>query len=217
MEKFNNDAACGQKTSKQFTFRDNWKWKKLDWIFWKTFEGTKLSKNETGTKSQPFPGVFCPWTKRWVILTLQKPSVNHFLDRLWRTISRFIAKFGHSQYGFIPTTYILPRDRRLLKENWKSNESYIMKPVASARGIGIKMVSKIDQIPKKRPVIIQNYIRNPLLINGLKWDLRIYVFVTSFSPLVAYIAGKLLKNGIFTDFGPEIGNFDGNQPILFWK
>ena len=68
-----------------------------------------------------------------------------------------------------------------------------MKPVASARGIGIKMVSKIDQIPKKRPVIIQNYIRNPLLINGLKWDLRIYVFVTSFSPLVAYIAGKLVR------------------------
>ena len=140
-----------------------------------------------------------------------RKSVNHFLDRLWRTISRFIAKFGHSQYGFIPTTYILPRDRRLLKENWKSNESYIMKPVASARGIGIKMVSKIDQIPKKRPVIIQNYIRNPLLINGLKWDLRIYVFVTSFSPLVAYIAGKLMKYSVFTDFGPEIVSFGGKS------
>ena len=135
---------------------------------------------------------------------IRRKSVNNFLDRLWRTISRFIAKFGHSQYGFIPTTYILPRDRRLLKENWKSNESYIMKPVASARGIGIKMVSKIDQIPKKRPVIIQNYIRNPLLINGLKWDLRIYVFVTSFSPLVAYIAGKLMKN---CEFWWKLTNF----------
>jgi len=144
------------------------------WIgyFGKHLKGQNYRKMKQGQKVNHFPGCFVLGRK----------------DRLWRTISRFIAKFGHSQYGFIPTTYILPRDRRLLKENWKSNESYIMKPVASARGIGIKMVSKIDQIPKKRPVIIQNYIRNPLLINGLKWDLRIYVFVTSFSPLVAYIA-----------------------------
>jgi len=144
------------------------------WIgyFGKHLKGQNYRKMKQGQKVNHFPGCFVLGRK----------------DRLWRTISRFIAKFGHSQYGFIPTTYILPRDRRLLKENWKSNESYIMKPVASARGIGIKMVSKVDQIPKKRPVIIQNYIRNPLLINGLKWDLRIYVFVTSFSPLVAYIA-----------------------------
>jgi len=84
----------------------------------------------------------------------------------------------------------LPRDRRLLRESWKQGETHILKPAASARGIGIKLVTKLDQVPKKRVLIIQKYIKNPLLLNDLKWDLRIYVFVTSFSPLVAYIAGK---------------------------
>jgi len=144
------------------------------WIgyFGKHLKGQNYRKMRQGQKVNHFPGCFVLGRK----------------DRLWRTISRYIAKFGHSEFGFIPTTYILPRDRRLLRENWKQNETYIMKPAASARGIGIKLVTKLDQVPKKRALIIQKYIKNPLLLNGLKWDLRIYVFVTSFSPLVAYIA-----------------------------
>jgi len=122
-------------------------------------------------------------------------KVNHYpgcfvlgrKDRLWRTISRFIAKFGHAEYGFLPTTYILPKDRKLLKDAWLTNENFILKPSASARGIGIKILNKFDQVPKKRSVIVQKYIKNPLLINKLKWDLRIYVLVSSFSPLIAYI------------------------------
>lgn len=122
-------------------------------------------------------------------------KVNHFpgcftigrKDRLWRTLSTQIARFGHGEYGFIPTTYILPKDRKLLKDNF-GHETFIVKPAASARGIGIKIVSKMESVPQRRQIIVQKYIKNPLLINGLKWDLRIYVFVSSFCPLIAYIS-----------------------------
>ena len=36
-------------------------------------------------------------------------------------------------------------------------------------------------------VVVSRYISNPLLVDGYKFDLRIYVAVTSFEPLRAYI------------------------------
>ena len=47
------------------------------------------------------------------------------------------------EYGFIPTTYILPKDRKLLKDNF-GHETFIVKPAASARGIGIKVTSSFS-------------------------------------------------------------------------
>ena len=35
--------------------------------------------------------------------------------------------------------------------------------------------------------MVQQYIQNPLLIDGYKWDLRIYVAVTSINPLRIYV------------------------------
>lgn len=52
---------------------------------------------------------------------------------------------------------------------------WILKPAASSCGRGIKLVSgqANSKLPKKRKVLAQSYIRNPFLINGHKWDLRL--------------------------------------------
>jgi tubulin polyglutamylase TTLL4 len=67
-----------------------------------------------------------------------------------------------------------------------------LKPVASARGLGIKLISNKQQIPLKKDVIISRFIKTPYLINSTKFDLRIYVLVTSFEPLRIYV----YKDGI---------------------
>jgi tubulin polyglutamylase TTLL4 len=60
-------------------------------------------------------------------------------------------------------------------------------PLQLARGAGIKVVNKWNQIPKNVPLIVQRYIAKPHLINGTKYDLRIYVLMTSLHPLRIYL------------------------------
>lgn len=112
-------------------------------------------------------------------------------DRIWRNLQAKMQQCGKSEFNFMPLTYILPQDIKRLKRLWlrfhERNTKWIIKPPASARGTGIKVVSKWKQIPKRKPMIVQKYIDRPLLIDGSKFDLRLYVLVTSLNPLRAYM------------------------------
>ena len=61
-----------------------------------------------------------------------------------------------------------------------------------SQGKGIYLTKNVESINKTNPCIVQRYIDNPLLIDNLKFDLRIYVLLLGIDPLRIY----MYKDGI---------------------
>ena len=71
--------------------------------------------------------------------------------------------------------------------NKKTRFPMIVKPDCSSQGKGIFLTNDIDQIPKDDTYVVQQYMQNPFLLDGLKFDLRLYVLVLSCEPLKIFL------------------------------
>ena len=83
---------------------------------------------------------------------------------------------------------------------------WILKPIGKSRGRGIQLISELSQVVYLEPMVVQKYIPDPLLIRGFKFDMRIYVLVTSFNPLEAF-----LYNEGFARMSTQIYNLDSDN------
>ncbi|XP_058060018.1 tubulin polyglutamylase TTLL5 [Anopheles bellator] len=122
--------------------------------------------------------------------------VNHFprsyeltrKDRLYKNIERMQHLRGYKHFDIVPQSFLLPQDyKELIAAHNKCRGPWIVKPVASSRGRGIFIVNSPDQISSYEQVVVAKYISDPLCIDGHKCDIRIYVAVTSFDPLIIYM------------------------------
>eukprot|EP00928_Gymnodinium_smaydae_P004777 TRINITY_DN11631_c0_g1_i3.p1 TRINITY_DN11631_c0_g1~~TRINITY_DN11631_c0_g1_i3.p1 ORF type:complete len:461 (-),score=61.14 TRINITY_DN11631_c0_g1_i3:167-1549(-) len=105
-------------------------------------------------------------------------------DLLWRCIRRLQSRTKCGE--IMPTTFEMPREAGLLKQRMSECDGmWIWKPAWSACGRGIRLLVKGNSVPETG--IVQRYISDPLLINGFKFDLRLYVLVTSYCPLRIYL------------------------------
>jgi tubulin polyglutamylase TTLL5 len=124
-------------------------------------------------------------------------KVNHFprsteltrKDSMYSRMARMQAMYGEKHFNFIPKTFILPKEYTSLIDCMSKDKDqlWIFKPSASSQGRGIYISNSIDEINSKSPQVASQYIDNPLLFNGYKFDFRVYVAITSICPLRIYI------------------------------
>ena len=90
------------------------------------------------------------------------------------------------EYSFYPRTWVLPKEYDLFCDEKDKETLYIVKPHANCQGRGIYL-TKNPSFSLKDDVIVQEYFDNPMLIDGCKFDLRIYVMLRSLDPLRIYV------------------------------
>eukprot|EP00928_Gymnodinium_smaydae_P045553 TRINITY_DN30359_c0_g1_i1.p1 TRINITY_DN30359_c0_g1~~TRINITY_DN30359_c0_g1_i1.p1 ORF type:complete len:785 (+),score=170.24 TRINITY_DN30359_c0_g1_i1:301-2655(+) len=121
--------------------------------------------------------------------------------RLAQSLNMWIDELP-DDFAFAPKTWVLPHDAAAIEAVMaRGKETFIAKPTAGSQGKGIVLAKKYRDlehiVQKSRPMdgkvvlaneyVVQRYIAKPLLLDGLKFDLRLYVVVTSVVPMRAYL------------------------------
>ncbi|XP_068948014.1 tubulin polyglutamylase TTLL5 isoform X3 [Petaurus breviceps papuanus] len=141
------------------------------------------------------------WTgshlKPFLLRTLSEmQKVNHFprsyeltrKDRLYKNVIRMQHTHGFKAFHILPQTFLLPAEYAEFCNSYsKDRGPWIVKPVASSRGRGVYLINSPNQISLEENILVSRYINNPLLIDDFKFDVRLYVLVTSYDPLVIYL------------------------------
>ena len=132
-------------------------------------------------------------------------SVAH-KDELSRHINR-LRQFFPDEFSFYPQTWLLPDDQESFEAYASGKKgkkkTYIVKPDEGAQGEGIFLIQHPrDLLHLKQPSIVQKYVTKPLLIRGLKFDLRLYVLVASLDPLEVYLSDSGMARFCTVPYSP---------------
>ena len=126
----------------------------------------------------------------------QYQKINHFpgmyslaqKNQLGRNLMKMRKAFP-TYFEFFPQTWVLPAEFGEFKAqfNKKGNKTFIIKPAANCQGRGIFLTRTWENIDPNEFLVAQRYLFKPFLIDGLKFDLRIYVLLAGCDPLRIYV------------------------------
>lgn len=155
------------------------------------------------------------------------PGMNslHTKNGLAATMRRMVKIFPEEYGNIHPQTWTLPEEWQDFKQQFddaasgaggdgaavspgpkggkRGKKTYIVKPAASCQGRGIYLIRSLADVQDPRAAsIAQRYIAKPFLIEGLKFDLRIYVLVSSVDPLRIWLFDEGLVRFATTPYVP---------------
>ena len=129
------------------------------------------------------------------------PGMSNLCDKVNMAIAlRFLENLWPEAFPFWPKCWIIPDDHSHLvswmddRKEAGEDSNVIVKPGGGSLGEGIFITQdwmdfnvKIEVRNPGFSALAQVYVPRPLLLNGFKFDLRVYVVLTSLSPLKAYL------------------------------
>ncbi|XP_030915536.1 vacuolar protein sorting-associated protein 33B, partial [Geospiza fortis] len=144
-------------------------------------------------------------------------KINHFpgmielcrKDLLARNLNRMLRLFP-KEYNIFPRTWCLPADYGDFHayRSMRKARTFICKPDNSCQGRGIFITHHPEEIKHGERMICQQYISEPFLIDGFKFDMRIYVLVTSCDPLKIFLYKEGLARFATMRYIADIVNAD---------
>eukprot|EP01018_Ginkgo_biloba_P028081 Gb_32860 [translate_table: standard] len=154
-------------------------------------------------------------------------KINHFFGMLQicrkKSLARHISnmrKMFPAEYKFFPRAFVLPNQIPELiprLNNPQRLRTYILKPDSGCQGRGVVLVQNVSDLKQAlggiggANLLAQKYLTNPLLLNGYKFDLRIYVLVLSCDPLRLFLYREGLARFCTEKYmKPERGNLKVN-------
>ena len=162
----NDNKILEEEFEKEFKKRGNWK-KSSRNINFLYIDETKSIKNKMSDKKVGIKNI------------INLKSVENVVDK-FKLIDNLQQKFPDFAKKYTLQQFLIKKNKQYpeLKKEFNKNV-WILKPINGFSGKGIKIFDNFNDFDKFNKTyneyVLQSYIRNPLLINGKKFHLRMFL------------------------------------------
>jgi tubulin polyglutamylase TTLL6/13 len=134
-----------------------------------------------------------------------------YKSTLFQSLNQIQSLFPQ-YYTFFPETFLLPHQFlefhkehvRILSGKAGANLTWIFKPRCGSCGNGIRLIQNpLSLINETAQGVIQRYLP-PFLIDGYKFDFRVYLLISTLSPFTVYIYKEGLARFCTSKYSPPI-------------